>query len=129
MDCICEDCGEMRFRNHKCKAIIPTNIPPYPTEGVKYDQDKPDFTLLPYDSLVEVAKVLQYGADKYPEADNWKRVDDALNRYKKANLRHSLQAVYEDKDPESKLYHLAHAICCDLFALHFILEEKNDKQT
>ena len=96
------------------------------SKGVKYDSDKPDFTLLPYDSLVEVAKVLTYGANKYPEADNWKRVDDALNRYKKANLRHSLQAIFEDKDKESKLYHLAHAVCCDLFALHFILQgEKN----
>ena len=95
------------------------------TDGVKYDSDKPDFTLIPYDSLVEVAKVLTYGANKYPEADNWKRVEDALNRYKKANLRHSLQAVYEDKDSESKLYHLAHAICCDLFALHFLLEKEN----
>jgi len=94
------------------------------TNGVKYDSDKPDFTLLPYDSLVEVAKVLQYGADKYPESDNWKRLDDALNRYKKANLRHSLQSVYEDIDSESGLYHLAHAVCCDLFALHFILERK-----
>ena len=98
------------------------------SNGVKYDDEKLDFTLLPYDSLCEVVKVLMYGAKKYPEADNWKRVGDARKRYNKAALRHTLSEVSgETIDPESKLYHLAHAVCSNMFALSFALKENNKK--
>jgi len=93
-------------------------------EGVKYDDDKLDYTLLPKSALDEVVKVLMYGAKKYPERDNWKKVSDARNRYNKAALRHEFSEVDgETFDPESKLFHLAHAVCSNLFALHFAIEE------
>ena len=92
--------------------------------GVKYDEDKPRFSLVPSASLKAIAQVLTYGAKKYPQADNWKRVDNARERYTDALLRH----VYawmdgESLDPESGLHHLAHAGCCVLFLLHFEAEK------
>jgi hypothetical protein len=89
-------------------------------DGVKYDSDKPRFSLVPSASLRAIAQVLTYGAKKYPQADNWKRADNARERYTDALLRH----VYawmdgEALDPESGLHHLAHAGCCVLFLLHF----------
>lgn len=96
----------------------------WPEQGVKYDEDKPRFSLVPSASLRAIAQVLTYGARKYPSADNWKRVDNARERYTDALLRH----VYawmdgEVLDPESGLHHLAHAGCCVLFLLHFEAEK------
>jgi len=99
-------------------------------KGVKYDDEKLDYTLLPKSALDEVVKVLMYGAKKYPEANNWKKVSDARHRYNKAALRHTFSEVDgETKDPESKLYHLAHAVCSNLFALHFAIEEEKENTT
>lgn len=85
--------------------------------GRKFDGDKPDYTLVPWDALEEIVKVLDFGAKKY-ERDNWQHVDSASNRYLAAAFRH-LAAVNqgEQMDPESGLSHLAHAGCCVLFLL------------
>lgn len=94
--------------------------------GIKYDDEKLDFTLLPYDSLCEVVKVLMHGAKKY-DRDNWYKVEDGRFRYNKAALRHTFSEVDgETIDPESNLYHLAHAVCSSLFALHFAIEESHE---
>jgi len=94
------------------------------SEGVKYDEDKLDYTLLPQPELAKVVETLMYGANKYPEAHNWLKVPDGKNRYIKALLRHAMQAVDTDLDSESGLPHLAHAACCCLFAMHFMSENK-----
>ena len=94
-------------------------------KGVKYDDKKLDYTLLPKSALDEVVKVLMYGARKYPEPDNWLRVPDARNRYNKACLRHMFAEVDKETfDKESKLYHLAHAVASSLFALYFAIEKE-----
>ena len=43
-------------------------------EGKKYDGGKAKLYLLPPKSILEVGKVLTYGADKY-DAENWRKVD------------------------------------------------------
>lgn len=93
--------------------------------GVKYDSGKPDWTLLDKSAIDEIAKVLDYGARKYPSKDNWKRVDNAKQRYLAAAYRHL--AAYNDgekNDAESGLSHLAHLGACVMFLLHF--EVKNN---
>lgn len=95
--------------------------------GVKYDEDKLDYTLLPQPELAKVVETLMYGAKKYPEAHNWLKVENGKNRYIKALLRHAMQAVDEDLDSESGLPHLAHAACCCLFAMHFMNQLRDDR--
>ena len=114
----CETCGETtESYDHHCKGKSPS--------GVKYDDKKLDYTLLPKSALDEVVKVLMYGARKYPEPDNWLRVPDARNRYNKACLRHMFAEVDKETfDKESKLYHLAHAVASSLFALYFAIEKE-----
>lgn len=90
--------------------------------GVKYDNDKPRYSLMPQDALHEVVKVLTYGAKKYSD-DNWKKVPDLQRRYKDAAGRHEYQGNSNDFDEETGLYHLAHKICCDIFRL----QDKIDK--
>lgn len=88
-------------------------------EGVKHDQGKPMFHLLPWECLIEVAKVVTEGADKY-EPNNWKYIPDARNRLASAALRHiSKHMIGEKIDEETGRYHLAHAISNLLFLLWF----------
>jgi hypothetical protein len=85
------------------------------TVGIKYDSEKPDYSLLPPLVLDEVVKVLTYGASKYSR-ENWRQLDDGKNRYFSAAQRH-LWALRrgETHDEESGLSHAAHAICCMMF--------------
>ena len=82
-------------------------------EGIKFDHDKPDWTLLDLDIIEDVVKVLTYGAKKY-DRDNWHKVDK--NRYFAAAMRHITDYQRGEKaDPETGLSHLAHAQCCLIF--------------
>ena len=84
-------------------------------EGIKYDQDKTKWELLPWDEVEEVVEVLMLGAKKYAP-DNWKVVPHAKNRYFDASIRHILSAFNgEIDDSETGKQHLAHAVCCLLF--------------
>mgnify|MGYP000444861370 CR=1 FL=1 len=83
--------------------------------GIKYDSEKPDYSLLPPYALDEVVKALTYGASKYSR-ENWRALDDGKNRYFAAAQRHmwALQRG-ETHDQESGLPHAAHAVCCMMF--------------
>ena len=97
------------------------------TAGVKYDNGKPQWSLLPFRALTQVVEVLTYGAKKYAP-DNWKKVPDARRRYIDAGFRHfTAYASGETHDPETGKHHLAHAICCMLYLVAFDLGEHNDK--
>lgn len=94
--------------------------------GVKYDKNKPDMYLLPPRALLEVGKVLTYGANKY-SPDNWRRLDSLQERYTSAALRHILADMAdEENDEETEMSHLAHAICCLLFKLEDKLMGKEE---
>ena len=92
-------------------------------EGVKYDDSKTRWDLLPFDAVEEIVKVLMYGANKYDD-HNWRKVDNAEDRYFSACIRHlTAHQAGELRDPESGLYHLAHAACCLIFMQWFALEK------
>ena len=94
------------------------------SEGLKYDSQKPKMNLLPPKAIVEISKVLTFGAEKY-DAENWRKLDDLQNRYTAGALRHIFAHMDgEDLDPETNLSHLAHAMCCLLFKLEIELEER-----
>ena len=90
--------------------------------GKKYDADKPMMNLMPASAELEVAKVLTFGAKKYG-AENWRRVENADDRYMAAAMRHINAARRgEVLDDESGLNHLAHAACCLMFILELAQE-------
>lgn len=85
-------------------------------KGKKNDQNKPRYSLLPSGFVFGVISVLEHGAKIY-EPDNWKKVENAKERYFNALHRH-LKSFFEDSerfDEESKLHHLLHATCCLAF--------------
>jgi len=85
--------------------------------GVKYDDSKLRWTLLPLRAVKEVVKVLEFGVEKYSK-DNWQKVDK--QRYIDAAFRHLTDYVQGEKiDKESGFSHLAHCVCCLLFVMWF----------
>lgn len=86
--------------------------------GVKFDHDKVPLHLLPPELMIEVGKVLQFGAVKYAPR-NWELGMDWHRPYA-ALLRHMLSWWGgEDLDPETGLSHLAHAGCCIAFLIAY----------
>ena len=98
------------------------------SEGLKYDGEKPKMNLLPPKAIVEISKVLTFGAEKY-DAENWRKLDDLQNRYTAGALRHIFAHMDgEELDSETNLSHLAHAMCCLLFKLEIELEERTKEE-
>lgn len=88
-------------------------------QGVKYDTQKPRWSLIPRGTIRQVVEVLEYGANKYAP-DNWMNVENAHTRYYDAANRHLDDWWNGERiDPETGKSHLAHAICCLLFLLFF----------
>ena len=84
--------------------------------AMKYDSGKPRWDLLSTVALNEVAKVLTFGATKYND-HNWRKGFD-WSRLIAASLRHvSAFNDGEDKDQETGISHIAHAMCCLMFLL------------
>jgi len=92
--------------------------------AVKADTGKPNLSLLPYDAIEEITKVLDFGAHKYA-AHNWKEGGGfSWTRVFSSLMRHLFAwAKGKDTDPESGLSHLAHAGCNVLFLLHYSLHK------
>lgn len=83
--------------------------------GIKHDQGKPMYNLLPANAIDSMAKVMTFGAIKY-KPNSWQNIDDALERYRAALLRHAFAIQRgETIDSESGLPHSAHIMCCAAF--------------
>lgn len=87
----------------------------------KYDDGKVRMDLLPLPELLEVAKVLTFGANKYKD-NSWKKVKNGKERYRGSLLRH-LAAIEAGEliDTESGIHHAAHVACNAIFLLWFHL--------
>lgn len=87
-------------------------------EGVKYDQGKLPYHLVPPEVLEAMTSVLQFGALKYGEHNwmmgmGWSRPFSALMRHMWAWWRG------EPYDPETGYSHLWHALCCLVFLVTY----------
>ena len=103
-----------------------------PLGGVKYDEGKLRYDLLPPLALQELTKVLTYGSKKYDD-DNWRDVADWKKRYFAASQRHQWQwkqgKILDDEtdakgSPGSNCHHIAAAIASLMFLLEKELESK-----
>lgn len=79
------------------------------TEGIRFDQGKPRYDLIPPEVLEEYAKVMEFGARKYADR-NWEK-GMKWGRVFRSALSHLLKFWRgETYDEESGLHHLAHAL-------------------
>ncbi len=77
-------------------------------KGIKYDNEKPDWSLIDLEIIQQVASVLTYGAKKY-DRHNYDKVEP--HRYLAALMRHiTLWQSGQMFDEETKEHHLAHAM-------------------
>lgn len=91
--------------------------------GLKYDDGKLRWDLLPWPAIEEIVKVLTYGASKYG-SNTWQTVEPFNERYTAALFRHLIADIKgEDVDAESSIMHLSHAACNLVFILSRKLEE------
>lgn len=91
-------------------------------QEAKADKGKPQLRLVPTEIINCIARVREYGNNKYGDPENWKKVE--VQRYHDALLRHTL-AIWNDlekRDEESGLLHLEHIAT----NLAFILELLKD---
>jgi hypothetical protein len=80
-------------------------------QEAKSDNGKPQLHLVPTEIINCIARVREYGCQKYQDPENWKRVEK--ERYIDAMFRHLLSYVNDNnsKDEESGLPHLWHLAC------------------
>ena len=84
--------------------------------GVKHDDNKARYDLLPPEAIASLVDIRTYGAKKYGDR-NWERGIN-YSRLVAALLRHlSAWLLGERLDQESHLPHLAHAFCTLAFLL------------
>jgi hypothetical protein len=77
-------------------------------EGIKFDDNKLRYDLVPVGALKGLTEVITYGAKKYAP-DNWKLIDK--ERYVAATMRHfEAWRGGEQCDEESGFNHLYHVM-------------------
>lgn len=116
------------------------------SEGRKERRGKLRYDLMPPRSFEKIVEVLTYGAEKYtvygdctcnlPNTghaascqshkvrsrgdNNWKLVDNPIDTYYAAAMRHLQKfRLGESTDPDSGIHHIAHAITDLIFLLEF----------
>jgi hypothetical protein len=98
-------------------------------DSLKLDYGKLPWHLLPWDAVAEVVKVLQFGASKYRDR-GWEEGME-YSRLFSAGQRHGIEWFQKRKRTatDSKLHHLAHKACNDLFLLAYELRKigKDDR--
>jgi hypothetical protein len=89
--------------------------------GVRYDQDKPRYELIPPWPLEQLARVYTMGAAKYNDY-NWMK-GMRWGRHFAAMMRHCWAFWRgETYDPESGLHHLAHAAFACFALMQYTLD-------
>lgn len=94
---------ELRERN------VPSILAAEP--AAKDDSGKPRLSLVPTQIIFDVARIREYGTEKYGDPENWRNVEPA--RYRDAMFRHMLQYIADPHgaDEESGYPHLWHLAC------------------
>ena len=96
-------------------------------QEAKRDAGKPRLSLVPTQIIWEIAKIREFGTEKYHDPDNWKDVE--VERYIDAAYRHFLRFVENPtgKDEESGELHISHCACNIAFILEMMKGESHEK--
>lgn len=92
-------------------------------QNIKADAGKPRLSLVPTQIITDIARVREYGLEKYGTSESWRQVEP--ERYRDAAYRHWLAYLDDPEgvDEESGLPHLWHLACniaflCEMEADH-----------
>jgi len=85
----------------------------------RYNEGKPDWSLVDFESLEPMVRVLEYGATKY-DRNQWKKGLFVLGVCASL-LRHTFAFMKgENEDKESQLSHLGHIMCNAMFLVYYM---------
>lgn len=93
-------------------------------KALRFNSDKPKWSLVPQSALIPMVRVLEYGTTKY-EAFNWTKglsiteICESMKRHLDAFMEG------ENTDKESSLSHIGHIQCNALF-LSWMMENRPD---
>src|ERR1700679_3975239 len=97
----------------------------FPAAALKFDEGKPDLSQVSSELMEHLARVRMFGEKKYAR-NNWKK-GFKVTRSLAAALRHIFATLRgELYDPESGLYHIAHAIASLEHALYDLVHHKEN---
>jgi hypothetical protein len=89
------------------------------TCAMRFNDGKPQWSLVDFESLEPMVRMLEYGAKKY-DRSNWKK-GLPVTRTIESLLRHTFALLSgEDNDPESGLPHIGSIQCNAMFLAHTI---------
>jgi Domain of unknown function (DUF5664) len=92
--------------------------------GVKFDGDKPSMTSIPKEAMWEMGLALGYGKKKYGDGNY--RNGMLVSRQLAAAVRHIYQHLAgQDKDEESGVSHIGHALASLAMAAYTLENHKN----
>lgn len=96
------------------------------SEGLKYDDGKLRWDLLPLDVVEKLVEIYEFGANKYGE-NNWRTIENGYKRCRAAMFRHlTAYDKGEHVDSESGKSHLAHA-AWNALSMVFFAERESEK--
>ena len=64
-------------------------------QTIKTDAGKPRLSLVPTQIITDIARIREYGINKYGEKESWRKVE--IERYRDSMLRHAFEYI---KDPD-----------------------------
>lgn len=102
-------------------------------QGLRYNEGKPSWSLVDFDSLLPMVDVLMYGKKKYTTKDctgahNWKK-GEWTNEIMESLLRHAFALMRGELiDKESSKSHIGHLMCNAMF-LEWMLNNKPEFDT
>lgn len=88
--------------------------------ALRYNTWKPQWSLVDFDSLEPMVRVLEYWMEKYTVwgvsgKDNWKKPMDK-KKILDSMMRHLVRLMADEElDSESKLPHIGHLLCNAMF--------------
>lgn len=83
-------------------------------KALRYNEWKPQWDLVDFDSLKPMVRVLEFWMKKYAK-DNWKK-EMEKRQILNSLMRHLIALMrWEENDPESWLPHIGHLMCNALF--------------
>lgn len=95
---------------------------------LRFNQDKLDWTLIPFEALEEVVKVLEMGAVKYGRNNYQLKPGLPLESYIQSSFRHLIELTKGELiDKESELNHFGHIAANALMYL-WTLKNYHSKQ-
>ena len=96
-------------------------------KSLRYNEGKPQWSLVDFKSLEPLVRVMEYGAQKYAR-ENWKKGLD-LNQILESMSRHLFALMSgEIVDPESGCEHIGHIMANAMFWEYHYIKQCNEER-